>query len=340
MEPKVAVECASHYNEAGISAQNWTVCAPRAHALPGDNMVWDHPVFVPAYAKINLTLEVIGRRGDGYHELASVMQTISLYDTLSLRPGAGAEQTLVCDVAELAGADNLALRAAAALARASERERGVALELRKEIPAQGGLGGGSSDAAVTLMALERLWGVRLAAGELAALAASLGSDVPFFLEGGTALVTGRGEQVEALPDADPFWVVLAKPPVTISTARAFGALTPSDYADGAASAEVAETVRRGAPVPLGRLVNSFEASVLREFAPVARTRAALVAAGAPVVRLSGSGPTLFAPFPSLAPAAEVWRRMVAEGHAVWLVRSVPRAEVMRSLPPARADVVN
>lgn len=295
-------------------------------------MDWERGVFIPAYAKINLSLEVLGRRADGFHDLASVMQTISLHDTLLLRPAPEGTYELICDVPELQSADNLALRAARSLAQAAGSARGVTIELRKAIPVQGGLGGGSSDGAAVLAALTRLWGLRLTHQEREHIAAELGSDMPFLLRGGTALVGGRGEQVAQLPDCEPLWLVIAKPPVAIPTAAAFRALTPSDFADGAASAAVAAALRQGAPLPLARLVNSFAASVRREYPVVAETWEAMRLAGAPLVCLSGSGPTLFAPFDALAPAAEVWRRLRAGGRETWLARTVTSAEVDRSLP--------
>jgi 4-diphosphocytidyl-2-C-methyl-D-erythritol kinase len=285
-------------------------------------------VMAPAFAKVNLMLEVLGRRDDGFHELASVMQTVSLQDTVALRPAADGIRSVVCDQPDLAGADNLALRAAEAVARAAGIAAGVALDLHKEIPIQGGLGGGSSDAAAVLMALRGLWNLKLSTADLTALAASLGSDVPFFLVGGTALVTGRGEHVAPLPDINPLWIVLARPAVSISTATAFHALTPADYGDGSASSALADAIQRGETTLLTRLVNAFEHSVLRDYPAVARTWEALEAAGAPVVRLSGSGPTLFAPFDTLAPAAEVWQRLRADGHQTWLTHTVTRSVAM------------
>jgi 4-diphosphocytidyl-2-C-methyl-D-erythritol kinase len=295
-------------------------------------VAWTRPIMLPAYAKVNLTLEVLGRRADGYHELASVMQTIALHDTIRLSPAPDGVRSLTCDRPELAGDQNLALRAAEALARATGHSDGVTIELRKEIPLQGGLGGGSSDAACVLLALARLWECALAPEQLAALAAELGSDVPFFLTGGAAFVNGRGEHVTPLPDSDPLWLVVVRPPIGIATAAAFTALTLADFADGAASTALAEALRAGDPLPLDRLVNSFERSILRDYPAVAHAWEALAAAGAPIVRLSGSGPTLFAPFAALIPAAEVWRRLRAEGHEVWLTRTVARAEVVHSLP--------
>jgi 4-diphosphocytidyl-2-C-methyl-D-erythritol kinase len=300
-------------------------------------MAWTRPVMAPAFAKVNLTLEVLGRRPDGYHELASVMQTISLQDTIVFRPAPDGVRSLTCDQPAIAGDQNLALRAAHALARATGCDAGAAIELRKEIPIQGGLGGGSSDAACVLLALARLWGQELTTDRLASLAAELGSDVPFFLAGGAALVTGRGEHVAPLPDPHPLQIVLVRPPISIPTAAAFAALTPADFADGSASTALAAALGGGGLVPLDRLVNSFERSVLRDYPLVARTWEAIVAAGAPIVRLSGSGPTLFAPFEALAPAMEVWRRLQSEGREVWLAHTVSRAEVVHSLPAIPTD---
>jgi 4-diphosphocytidyl-2-C-methyl-D-erythritol kinase len=288
-------------------------------------MPWTRRVMLPAFAKINLTLDILGRRADGYHELASVMQTVALCDTVALVPAPDGSRTLTCDLPELAGPANLAMRAADALA-AEVDAPGVALELRKEIPVQAGLGGGSSDAAAVLLALAELWCVRLSSAELLRLAARLGSDVPFFLTAGTARVGGRGEVVQPLPDIEPCWLVLLKPTVSVPTAAAFGALAPGDFSAGAATERLARDVLQGKPVAFDALANGFEMSVARDFPTVAAGRAALLAAGAEVVRLSGSGPTLFAPFERLGPAADVWRALRAAGHAVWLTRTVSRAE--------------
>jgi 4-diphosphocytidyl-2-C-methyl-D-erythritol kinase len=291
-------------------------------------MPWNRRVMLPAFAKINLTLEVLGRRSDGYHELASVMQTVALSDTVALMPAPLGARTLVCDVPELAGATNLALRAADELAARVPDAGGVALELRKEIPAQAGLGGGSSDAATVLLTLPVLWGAPITSEELRDLAASLGSDVPFFLTAGTARVGGRGEVVEPLPDIAPCWLVLLKPPVRVPTAAAFQALGPGDFHDGAATERLAKDVREGQPVAVATLANSFEVSIERDYPAVAAGRAALLAAGAELVRLSGSGPTLYSPFDALDAAAAVWRALRAAGHDVWLTRTVSRTEAL------------
>ncbi len=152
-----------------------------------------------AFAKINLSLEVVGRRQDGFHELTSVMQTVSLSDTLEFRPDD--EFRFTCSDASLAQG-NLVERAAMLLRQSSQESRNVSIALHKSIPVAAGLGGGSSDAAAALIGLNRLWNLGLPCADMTRFAAQLGSDVPFFLSGGTCFVSGRGEQVEPLPSGE------------------------------------------------------------------------------------------------------------------------------------------
>ncbi len=292
--------------------------------------------FACAYAKVNLTLDVLGRRADGYHELASVMQTVSLADTLAFRALDDGETAFFCDVPTLNGADNLVCRAVQALREATGCQRGIRIELHKQTPIQGGLGGGSSDAASVLLALNAWWGLGLGQGRLLQLAAGLGSDVPFFVLGGTALVEGRGERVTRLSDLPPFWMVLLTPPVAVSTPAVFGALTPGDYTDGQATAKLASALRASAlaeenQLPLEGGGNALEARVCQEYPTVAESRAAFVEAGARMVRMSGSGPTLFALFDSLEEAQPVYQSLLQQGRQVWLVRTVSRAEAMTAV---------
>src|SRR5690348_2716226 len=300
--------------------------------------------FVPAFAKINLTLDVLGKQENGYHRLASVMQTIALHDTLALRLTDGDEVSCACDLPELETADNLAARAAhlARSTRAGWGDRddaaGLAIELLKGVPVQAGLGGGSSDGATVLVALNRLWRLGHSRRRLEELSALLGSDLPFFVAGGTALIEGRGEVVKPLPDAEPLWLVLLKPPIPVPTGRVFQRLGPRDYTDATATRAVAAAIRQGEPVPLAALANALERGVLAEYPAVVAAWDALVAAGAPVVRLSGSGPTLFAPFRDLRPASQVYHRMREAGALCWLARTVTRDEVRRSRELARVDV--
>lgn len=289
-------------------------------------------VFTPAYAKINLTLAVLGRREDGYHRLASVMQTISLHDTLRFTVGAGHEQDrFMCDVAELSAPDNLVARAAALLREEVGRPDLTAeIELHKEVPAQGGLGGGSSDAATALVALNALWGLGLSVERLETLAARLGSDTAYLVQGGTASIEGRGEIVVTLPDAEPLWLVLARPPIGVSTAAVFGALTPADYGNAADTEAVIAAIRAGQPLPFERLTNSLEHSVLSNYPDVMLARNTLFDLGASFVKMSGSGPSLFAPYRTLDAAAKLYEGAKAQGLNVWLCHTVTRARIRAS----------
>lgn len=286
----------------------------------------ERSVFVPAYAKVNLTLAVLGKRADGYHDLASVMQTISLHDTLRLTPNRSGRITARTDSPELNTADNLALRAALALRDAvGDDTLGVEIELRKAIPSPGGLGGGSSDAASALLALNALWRTRLPLEQLTHLAATLGSDVPYFLTGGTAQIEGRGERVTPLPDAQAHWLLLARPPVDVATAAVYRALSAADFATAEDTHAVVQAIQQGEPLPLDRLSNSLEAPVLRDYPEIAATRDALLAAGAPLVRMSGSGPTLYAPFGALEDASRVYTEARSRALDCWLCHFVSRS---------------
>ena len=283
-------------------------------------------VFVPAYAKINLTLAVLGKREDGYHNLSSVMQTISLHDTLRLTPNRSGEITARSDSPELNTPDNLALRAALALREgAGDEALGAEIELLKAIPSPGGLGGGSSDAASVLLALNALWQTRLPHEQLTELAATLGSDVPYFLSSGTALIAGRGEHVSPLPDAQPLWLVLARSPIAVSTAAVYRALSPQNYATAEDTEAVIQSIQQGESLPLDRLSNSLEAPVMREYPEIAATCDLLLASGVPLVRMSGSGPTFYAPFGALDDASRVYAKARSQGQECWLCHFVSRS---------------
>ena len=281
--------------------------------------------FVRAYAKINLTLDVLGRRADGYHELATVMQTVDLYDTLCLTPIPDRRVEVISTVPALDNNDNLAARAAQLLIEYSGVSTGVSIELHKRIPIAAGLGGGSSDAVAVLLALRQWWHLPISMEEMHTLAASIGSDVPFFLDGGLALCEGRGERVTPLPPRYPVfmrWLLLLKPPVGLSTATVFRQLPASDYTDGRYSRAFSTAIQTGEDPRTQDLHNSLERGVLEQYPEVARAKADMVQAGAPLVQLSGSGPTLFAPFPALRAASETQQRLVAQGYDVYLSRAI------------------
>jgi 4-diphosphocytidyl-2-C-methyl-D-erythritol kinase len=281
--------------------------------------------FAQAHAKVNLTLDVLGRRADGYHNLASIMQTIALHDTLLFELAEDGQLEFRCDVPELNTPDNLVERAMELLRLESQRsDLGMRIELHKESPVQAGLGGGSSDAACALTWLNQLWELGVPEPRLVELAAQLGSDVPFFLYGGTAEIGGRGEFVTPLPPAEPLWLVLAKPAATgVSTAAVFAALRPENYSSGSSTALVATSIREGRPIPFEHLTNALLPGAVQMFPEIGRAREVLVDAGAPLVCMSGSGPSLFAPFRQLDEATGVFRRArEAPNLAVWLTHTV------------------
>lgn len=244
-----------------------------------------------AYAKVNLTLAVGEKRPDGYHEVVSVMQQVSLCDTLT------AEQTregitLTCsDPALPSGEENLAHRAASLFFRETGITGGAALTLEKRIPSQAGLGGGSSDAASVLLALRKLYAPALSDTELETMAAALGSDVPFFIRGGTQLATGRGEVLSPLPPLTDGWFVIVKPTESFSTPAMYRRL---DELPPACTPPL-PPLQGGLPALAAGLFNRFEAAIPAGSA-VWDIKARLAAYGALASLLSGSGSAVFGLF--------------------------------------------
>jgi 4-diphosphocytidyl-2-C-methyl-D-erythritol kinase len=182
-------------------------------------------ITIPAFAKINWSLHVLGKRADGYHEIDTILQTISLHDTLTVEQTVDAEIRLWCDDRSIPGDEtNLVWRAAEALRERYSINDGVKINLEKRIPSEAGLGGGSADGGATLLGLITLWGLGISHNDLAEIASQLGSDVPFVLVGGTSRATGRGEMIEPLQDAPEHHLVVIKPNANISTTKAYEAL--------------------------------------------------------------------------------------------------------------------
>ncbi|GER89124.1 4-diphosphocytidyl-2-C-methyl-D-erythritol kinase [Dictyobacter vulcani] len=281
--------------------------------------------FVQSYAKINLTLDVLGKRADGYHELATIMQTIDLYDTLCFTTTNEDRISMSCNRTELSNDNNLVVRAAQALRQKLGLRQGLTIELNKRVPVAAGLGGGSSNAAATLLALQRWWQLPVSMQELWEIAASLGSDVPFFLTGGLALCEGRGERITPLAAHWPAamrWLLLVKPAIGVSTATVFRNLTSSDYTNGAWSRAIEVALQTQSGLQASDLYNSLERGVLAQYPEVAQARQEMLDAGAPYVRLSGSGPTLFSTFATLTEAAPVQQALHTQGYEVYLTRAI------------------
>jgi 4-diphosphocytidyl-2-C-methyl-D-erythritol kinase len=247
-----------------------------------------------AFAKINVGLEVLGRRDDGYHELRTILQTVALHDELSFcRENEGISFT-TNDPDLGTGPENLVVRAASLLAERAPG-RGVTIHLEKNVPAGMGLGGGSADAAVTLLALDQLWDLHTPAQDLHRLAASLGMDVPFFLYGGTALALGRGDEVYPLAVELDWPIVLILPDFSISTASAYASLRLTKRRVGFT---LQHFVWRSPSVRdrLGELVNHLEGATGSHTAHIQELKRDLLERGALAAMMSGSGSAVFGVF--------------------------------------------
>ena len=251
-------------------------------------------VILWAPAKVNLFLEVLAKRADGYHEIATLLVAVSLYDILEFKEDPSGDIRLLTDHPTLStGSDNLVRRAADLLRQSTGSKRGAAIRLSKRIPMAAGLAGGSSDAAATLSGLNRLWQLGLAARDLASLGAELGSDVPFFFATPAAWCTGRGEQVATQPMVTPLWFVLVCPQAGVATADVYrGVTVPEHPQDG-------EVIRRalteGNIEALGRGLHNRLEPVAEQLCPVvADLRARLERLGPAGQRMSGSGSSVFA----------------------------------------------
>jgi 4-diphosphocytidyl-2-C-methyl-D-erythritol kinase len=299
-------------------------------AAAGVDPVPSNTLQVLAPAKINLFLEVLAKRPDNYHEIATLMVAIDLVDVLDFCPAAMGELSLTCDDPELSvGPDNLVLKAAERLRRESGCIAGAAIRLTKRIPMAAGLGGGSSDAAAALAGLNELWRIGLSRERLADVGAELGSDVPLFLNGSAAWCTGRGEQVTPLRIGRPIDLVLVKPTVGLSTAEVYRRLrVPSAPLDGIAAANA---LAAGDVEELGRVMHNRLQEPAFELAPaVAQWHRKLTAMGVAGALMSGSGSCLFALCRNASEARQVYddlsRGLTSEAMSetrLFLVRSRP-----------------
>jgi 4-diphosphocytidyl-2-C-methyl-D-erythritol kinase len=274
-----------------------------------------------ASAKVNLVLEVLGKRPDGYHELSTVMQAVDLFDRLTVE--AAATITLETSEPALPTDDrNLVVRAARLLQEAAGIKAGARIVLDKRIPLAAGLGGGSSDAAATLLGLNRLWGLRWRRERLVELAVKLGMDVPFFLGRGRALGTSRGEVLSALPGVGGYALVLVNPGVGLSTQEVYGRVPPGWRAESDGTKRMLDALKKRNVVRVaGALTNHLEHWVEPAMPVIGRMKAALFAAGALGAAMSGSGPTVFGLARSLDQARQIQRRVNRGGWSAWAVRT-------------------
>ncbi|MFN0072571.1 MAG: 4-(cytidine 5'-diphospho)-2-C-methyl-D-erythritol kinase [Chloroflexota bacterium] len=256
-----------------------------------------HLPSIAANAKINLGLEILGRRPDGFHEVRTLLARVELHDTLTLR--SSAEVGVRWPAGVLAPPNDLVRRAATLLRAETGVSQGARITLQKAIPMAGGLGGGSADAAATLFALNVLWGTGLSTAELARLGASLGADVPFFFAHGPSIASGRGDDLVEIGDLPPSWIVLVAPEweIQAKTAALYAALTPDDFTDGAQIQAIAQCVRGTTPLSQ-ELTNAFERVIDRVFPSWSAMRAQLENQTGRRFWLTGAGPCVYTLLPS------------------------------------------
>lgn len=282
-----------------------------------------------APAKLNLTLDIVGVRADGYHDMQMVMQTIDLCDRLTLIPRTDGNIRCICDAFALPqGMDNLAARAASAFFSAAGVSAGVEIRLHKEIPSGAGMGGGSADAAAVLFGLNRLWGYPLPPAALGKAAESVGADVPFCLHGGTALVEGIGERITPLPDLKDVCFLVVKPPFSIHTGNAFAAFDRCLDIRRPDTQGMLSAIRQGRWQEAGRFLgNVFEpVSAPERIRPV---KELLLQAGAQGALMTGSGSAVFGLFYDPGRAQLGKEKMMAKGFdAVWVCAPVSSGPIV------------
>jgi 4-diphosphocytidyl-2-C-methyl-D-erythritol kinase len=290
---------------------------------------------LPSFAKINWTLDILGKRPDGYHELRTLLQTVSVADELTFDlAGRGIE--IHCDHPEVpCDETNLVSRAAKLLAEFAGVDKGVRIEIEKRLPVAAGVGGGSSNAAVTLIALQRLWGIPLAPRDLFRLGAKLGADVPFFFLGGTCLGAGRGDEIYPLADINEEFLLLVNPGIALSTREVYAHLPHELTNPGpiikmplSLEAAYAATVRPSAPIPIG---NDLEDPVFARVPLLTEIKQRLKQAGARGVLMSGSGSTIFAIFDSAAARSGAESDLSEAGWWCAPARTLGRGEYLRLL---------
>lgn len=270
-----------------------------------------------AYAKLNLILDVAGKRPDGYHNLRTVFQSLTLHDTLVFSQRKDSRIVIAGNVPGLpTDSSNLVWRAAERLRHTYGTQQGVTVELVKNIPIAAGLGGGSSDAAAALRGLVRLWGLPSEPDVLLSLAAELGSDVPFCLAGGTSLGLGRGELLEELPPCPFYYVVLANPGFPVSTAQVFQCLQPKELAPHPDVAGLVRAIREGDRSGMEeRLANVLERPTFRLFPAVEQLKIRMEAHGPSL--MCGSGPTVFTLFSDADKANHLHADLLGQGIDAW-----------------------
>jgi 4-diphosphocytidyl-2-C-methyl-D-erythritol kinase len=275
-----------------------------------------------AKAKINLTLDVLFKRPDGFHEVEMVMQTVDLCDQLTFQELAEPGIHLSCNVSYIPLDErNLVYKATRLLMDRFNIERGVKIHIEKRIPVAAGLAGGSSDAAATLRGLNRMWELGLSQRELEEIGAEIGSDVPFCVQGGTAIARGRGEKLERLSISPRYWAVLVKPPISVSTAEVYRKLNVQQIGHHPSAKLMVDALSSGDIHAISeRLGNVLETVTFSLYPEVERIKQQLLRFGAAGALMSGSGPTVFALTDRESKAARIYDSVRGFSREVYVVR--------------------
>ena len=286
---------------------------------------------LPSFAKINWILRILGKRADGYHEIATVLQSVSLCDELTFAVRADKEISLSCNDPSIpVGESNLIVKAA----RSLSNQQGADITLLKKIPAKGGLGGGSSNAAITLVALNHLWRIGLGERDLRRIGSELGADVPFFVSGGTAVATGIGTEVEEAGDYPKQDLIIITPNASVPTTTAYAALnapslTTPDSVSILSSSFTEPFFGDSSQWPLH---NDFEGVIFEKEPEIRRAKMALLDAGARAALLAGSGSSVFGIFSDEAARNQALRNVRCEaGWRVFACHTLSRREYCQAI---------
>ncbi|QHW32165.1 4-(cytidine 5'-diphospho)-2-C-methyl-D-erythritol kinase [Paenibacillus rhizovicinus] len=279
-------------------------------------------IYEKAPAKINLLLDVMRKREDGFHEVEMIMTMVDLADRLEMEE-LQSDSIFISSQAGYIPLDekNLAFQAARLIKDRYNVRKGVYIHLDKNIPVAAGLAGGSSDAAATLRGLNRLWQLGISEDELCTLGAELGSDVPFCVTGGTAIARGRGEKLERIPNPPQCWVILAKPPINVSTADVYGKLRASELKKHPSTKDMVEAIANGSFMDVcSHLGNVLETVTLQLYPEVLQMKEIMQRLGADGVLMSGSGPTVFGLVSKEAKVSRIYNGLRGFCKEVYVVR--------------------
>ncbi len=269
-----------------------------------------------SFGKINITLEVIGRFPDGYHEIVSVMQAIELCDILSFKHNSSQNINFQCNMPIIQNDQNLVFKAARLLKGYSEHPYGADIHLEKIIPVSSGLGGGSSNAAMTLLTLNQLWNLNLNQDTLAMLAKKIGSDVAFFLNGPSCIAEQKGDKITQIKSVQPTNIVLVVPKIDLKekTKNMYNRISLKDHTDGTLSFKTAKLIEAGKLPTRYPMYNVFKKVAIAEFPEISFAEKAMIESGASQVQLSGSGPSLFTFTKSTNESKRISEKLAALGY--------------------------